>query len=169
MTRPERIVDLLRQREWRVAVAESCTGGMLGAALTSVAGASAVFPGGIIAYSDDVKRELLEVSSALIENHGAVSGAVVEAMAHGVRDALGTDVGVAVSGIAGPLGATPGKPVGTVWVAVVGPGRLITVHRYVFDGDRPAVRRQAVDAALELAAANLDEAVADLQAANPIG
>ncbi len=144
-------------------MAESCTGGLLGGAITSVPGASDVFPGGVIAYSDAVKEALLGVSPALLSQHGAVSAAAVEAMAHGVRDRLGVEVGVAISGIAGPTGGTSSKTIGTVWIAVIGPEHLITVHRYLFEGGRGEVRRLAVDAALGLLAGNLEEAVADIE------
>ncbi len=166
---PKALVDVLIRQSWTVAVAESCTGGMVGGAITSVPGSSGAFVGGVIAYSNELKQRLLDVPAAVLDRHGAVSGAAVEAMAHGVRERCQADVGVAVSGVAGPDGGTQARPVGTVWVAALGPGHIMTVHRYSFDGDRAEVRRQAVEAALGLLAVNLDEAVADLHAATPAG
>ena len=115
------VLDRLRQHHHTLAVAESCTGGAIGAALTAVPGSSAVFAGGVIAYSNAVKQRQLGVPSDLLERHGAVSDAVVMAMAEGVRDRLETDWGLAVSGIAGPGGGSDEKPVGLVHVAVAGP------------------------------------------------
>ncbi len=134
-----------------MAVAESCTGGLLGAAITAVPGASAVFRGGILAYHNDVKRDILGVTKAQLATHGAVSGATVEAMARGLRTRFAVDVAIAVSGIAGPDGGTEAKPVGTVWIAVLGPVDLLSVHKYHFDGDRDDIRRDSVQKCLELA------------------
>lgn len=156
-----RVLDLLRRGGWTLAVAESCTGGLVGAAVTDVPGSSASFLGGVIAYDDSVKRDVLNVPAQLLEGAGAVSGAAVEAMAHGLRGIAGADVCIAVSGIAGPTGARPGKPVGLVWMAVLGPEHLLAVHRFSFEGDRASVRRQAVDAALGLVESNLEQALAD--------
>ncbi|HXT70046.1 MAG TPA: competence/damage-inducible protein A [Vicinamibacterales bacterium] len=138
----------LAARNWKVSVAESCTGGMLGARLTDVAGSSQWFAGGVIAYANDVKIHQLGVAADLIEKHGAVSEPVAVAMADGVRDRLGSNAGVAITGIAGPDGGSAEKPVGTVVVAVAaGPARVRT---YRFVGDRAMVRQQSVIAALEL-------------------
>lgn len=108
----------LRELGLTLSTAESCTGGTIAAAVTSVPGSSAVFKGAVVAYSNDVKHSVLGVPVEVIEKYGAVSSAVVEAMAAGVRRLTGSDCAVATSGIAGPGGATAGKPVGTVWVAV---------------------------------------------------
>ena len=155
------IIDLCRARGFRVAVAESCTGGLLGARITAIPGASDVFRGGVIAYDDQVKQEWLQVSGADLAAHGAVSEPVVRQMAAGVRERLGTDVGVGITGIAGPGGGTPEKPVGTVWIGVeiapesrlvspvlVQPLRQARVFRLV--GDRAAIRYQATQGALEM-------------------
>ncbi|MCE9613706.1 MAG: nicotinamide-nucleotide amidohydrolase family protein [Lentisphaerae bacterium] len=139
----------LSGRGWTVAVAESCTGGLLGGRLTAVAGSSRYFRGGIIAYANDVKERLLGVAPGAIEAEGAVSATVAEAMARGVAAALGADVGVGVTGVAGPDGGTAAKPVGLVFVAV-SRGRTCEVRAVRLAGDRAAVREAAVDAALDL-------------------
>jgi PncC family amidohydrolase len=141
------ILDGLAAAGETVAVAESCTGGGLGAILTSIPGSSRAFVGGVIAYDDRVKRDLLAVSADILATHGAVSGPVATGMAMGVRNACGADWGVAITGVAGPAGGTEEKPVGTIWIAVEGPRRSAAVR--AFDGNREAVRQQAVAAALD--------------------
>jgi len=141
------LLDALRAKGKMLAVAESCTGGLLGARLTEVAGASAVFLGGVLAYADAAKRELLAVDQQLLTNHGAVSGEVAEAMARGVASRLGADLAVSITGIAGPGGGSPEKPVGTVWMAFAVNG-AVTSQRMQFSGDRAEVRARAVQAAL---------------------
>lgn len=142
------LLAALRQRGWRLAVAESCTGGMVGARLTAEAGASEVFVGGVVAYSNALKVYLLGVAPQLLEEHGAVSQAVVEAMAEGVLR-LGAECAIAITGIAGPGGGSETKPVGTVHLAAVTPvGRR---HLAVtLPGDRAAVREWATNLALDL-------------------
>jgi nicotinamide-nucleotide amidase len=135
-----------------LATAESCTGGWIAKALTDVAGSSAWFGWGVVTYSNEAKQSLLGVPAAVLEIHGAVSEPVVRAMAEGALAASGAGHAVAVSGVAGPDGGTADKPVGTVWFAWArraadGPRVRSAVHR--FDGDRAAVRRQSVRAALE--------------------
>ena len=120
-TLPEAVAQTMRSNALTLATAESCTGGSLAARLTALAGASQYFKGGIVAYSNEVKENLLGVHHDTLEQHGAVSEQTVRQMAEGVRMRLGTDYGVATSGIAGPDGGTPDKPVGTVWMAVAGP------------------------------------------------
>ncbi|GIX21241.1 MAG: hypothetical protein KatS3mg121_0024 [Gammaproteobacteria bacterium] len=134
----------------RLAVAESCTGGGLAKVLTDVPGASSWFELGVVSYSNRAKQVLLGVPPEIIEVHGAVSAETVEAMARGALERADAHLAVAISGIAGPAGGSPDKPVGTVWFAwaAVVPERL-TVARRRFDGDRAAVRRQAVRTALE--------------------
>jgi nicotinamide-nucleotide amidase len=139
---------LLSMARQTLAVAESCTAGRLGWRVTRVAGSSAYFKGGVIAYSDELKTTLLKVDRATLEAHGAVSERTAREMAAGVRTAAGADVGLAVTGIAGPGGGTPEKPVGVVFVAVAGPADR--VRRFRFAGGRDAVREQATQAALEL-------------------
>lgn len=145
----EEVVGALLDRDSRtIALAESCTGGLVAAALTSVPGSSRWVRGGVVAYDNDVKVGSLGVDSGLLETHGAVSAPVAEAMARGVRERQGADVGVAITGIAGPDGGSAEKPIGTVWIAV--DGRDCRVRRYRFPGDRQTIRRHAVSAALEL-------------------
>lgn len=115
------VLDALAARGWTLATAESCTGGAIAAQLTSVPGASRVFKGGVVAYGNPVKTAQLGVPDALLEAHGAVSEPVARAMAEGARAATGADVGVSATGIAGPGGGTPDKPVGTVWIAAATP------------------------------------------------
>lgn len=142
---------LLTKKRLTLAVAESCTGGLLGGRLTSVAGSSAFFVGGIISYANSVKVGQLGVPSKLISRHGAVSAECAAAMAHGVRKALRADLGVAITGVAGPGGGTKDKPVGLVYVSVSGPGRVDTVKKIEINGPRDAVRGRAVTAALRQA------------------
>lgn len=142
------IHELLQRRELRLAVAESCTGGRLASALTAVPGASKSFVGAIVAYDNDVKTALLGVDPSAIERHGAVSEAVVTAMARGVRERLGSDIGFATTGIAGPSGGTEEKPVGLVWFALddaCGGGGAWTVR---LRGGRAAIQTRAATVAL---------------------
>jgi PncC family amidohydrolase len=143
----------LRDAGLSVAVAESCTGGLLGAALTAIPGSSAYVRGGVIAYADDVKRDLLGVPAAVLAEHGAVSEETAVAMAEGVRAALNASVGVSITGIAGPASDETDKPVGLVYVCVVGPAmerRIEVLHR---DRGREGNRAEAVRRALRLATA----------------
>lgn len=132
-----------------LATAESCTGGGIGATLTSVPGSSAVYKGGIISYTNEVKINLLGVSADTLNCHGAVSAPVAREMAAGARKALNADVSVSVTGLAGPGGDEFGNPVGTVFIGYCDENACIS-REYHFEGDREAVRNQAVDAALEL-------------------
>jgi len=132
-----------------IAVAESCTGGLLGARLTAISGSSSVVIGGVIAYSNGVKKGLLGVTTGSLERHGAVSEEVASEMATGVRRRLGVDIGVSITGVAGPGGGTPDKPVGLVWMAVDVRGDVRT-HGSRFIGDRAEIRFRATQAALDL-------------------
>jgi nicotinamide-nucleotide amidase len=143
----EALAAALRARGWRIAAAESCTGGLVAAACTAVAGSSDWFERGFVTYSNDAKQELLGVDAALLAAHGAVSEPVARAMAEGALARAPVQLAVAVTGIAGPGGAVPGKPVGTVWLAIAGP-RGTQAERLQLDGDRAAVRAQTVAAAL---------------------
>jgi nicotinamide-nucleotide amidase len=145
----EVVLQRSRVRGFRIAVAESCTGGMLGARLTAVPGSSAVFVGGVIAYDNDVKTGLLAVDPATIRTHGAVSEEAARAMAAGVRARMGTQIAIAITGIAGPDGGTPEKPVGLVWIAAEVDGRARASHR-VYPGNREEIRQRASQGALDL-------------------
>ena len=132
-----------------LATAESCTGGGIGAALTAVSGSSAVFCGGIISYTNDVKQKLLNVPGELLMEKGAVSPEVAEAMAIGARKALHADIAVSVTGLAGPGGDAYGNPVGTVYIGYAD-ANIVLNRGFCFPGDREAVRSQAVQQALLL-------------------
>jgi nicotinamide-nucleotide amidase len=140
--------DLLLERGWKVAAAESCTGGLLLGRFTDVPGSSDWVIGGVVAYSNDVKVREVGVPPALLAEHGAVSEPVARAMADGVRERLGADVGVAITGVAGPAGGSEAKPVGTVVVALSGPSSIARTFR--FPGDRRTVRAHATAAALDM-------------------
>lgn len=140
--------DLLRARGWSIAAAESCTGGGLLARLTEVPGSSAWVVGGTVAYADAIKVRDLDVPAALITEHGAVSEPVARAMAEGVRARMGANVGIGITGIAGPGGGSEAKPVGTVVIAVA--TDTTTARPFLFPGDREAIRRHATSAALDM-------------------
>lgn len=149
-----RVGERLAARNLTLAVAESCTGGLLAAAITDNPGSSAYFQGGVVAYTNAVKESLLGVSAELLERHGAVSAEVAQAMAEGVRLRLRADLSVAITGISGPEADGTGKPVGLthVWLAADGPGEG---RSFTFGGDRWANRRDAVDEALNLLLAHV--------------
>ncbi|MFM1919570.1 MAG: hypothetical protein RLZZ303_1204 [Candidatus Hydrogenedentota bacterium] len=149
MTSSAPIIERFRARGLSLGTAESCTGGLLAAALTDVPGASEVFRGGIVAYHNDVKQALLRVDPEILATHGAVSRETAEAMASCALKVLEVDVAVAITGVAGPGGGSPEKPVGLVYIAVAGPESTF-VTRNVFEGDRDSVRRQSVSRSLEL-------------------
>jgi nicotinamide-nucleotide amidase len=140
--------DLLRERGWRLAAAESCTAGLLLGRLTEIPGSSAWIIGGVVAYANDVKTRELGVPDAMLAAHGAVSEPVARTMAEGVRASFGANIGVAITGIAGPDGGSDSKPVGTVVMAVAGPASAVKTS--LFPGDRQMVRGLAVAGALDL-------------------
>ncbi len=142
------LADALRARGWHLATAESCTGGLIAAACTSVAGSSDWFERGFVTYSNAAKTDMLGVPAALITAHGAVSEEVARAMAAGALQRAPVQLAVAVTGIAGPGGAVPGKPVGTVWLAW-GTAQRIQAERLQLGGDRAAVRSASVRLALQ--------------------
>ena len=129
--------------------AESCTGGGIGAAITAVAGASAVYKGGIISYCNEIKKAILAVPESVLSTCGAVSAETAEAMARGARKVMDTDIAVSVTGLAGPSGDDFGNPVGTVYIGYADDRRCIS-QRFLFVGDREAVRKQATEAALTI-------------------
>jgi nicotinamide-nucleotide amidase len=143
-----RVGNLLLQQSRMLATAESCTGGWVAKCITDVAGSSAWFDRGFVTYSNRAKLDMLGVTAATLEVHGAVSEATVSEMVRGVLAHSVANVAVAVSGIAGPGGSAPGKPVGTVWFAWLVSGGSTRVEMQQFNGDREAVRRQAVARAL---------------------
>lgn len=143
----EKLVGLLTARGLSCAVAESCTGGGVGRAITAVPGSSAVFLGGVVSYANSVKEDVLGVPSEVLGTAGAVSGECAAAMAAGVRSLMKSDVAVSVTGIAGPGGGSAEKPVGLVWFGIA-TAHGVRAERAVFCGDRETVRAKAVDHAL---------------------
>ena len=142
------LADALRRKGWQLAAAESCTGGLVAAACTALAGSSDWFERGFVTYSNEAKTQMLGVDAALIASDGAVSEAVARAMVKGALQHSHATLAVAVTGIAGPGGAVPGKPVGTVWLAW-GTAKQVQAERLQLDGDRDAVRGATVAAALQ--------------------
>jgi len=146
------LAQLLLDRGWKLALAESCTGGLVCATLTELSGSSEWFERGYITYSNQAKTECLGVLAELIESHGAVSEPVARAMAQGAQRNAGTNVGISITGIAGPTGGTAEKPVGTVcfgWAIVNSAGENVTAcQTKLFSGDRQAIRQQATEYAL---------------------
>ena len=157
MNLPARVGEQLLHRSRTIAVAESCTGGLVGARLTEVPGSSSYFVGGAIAYANAVKVAVLGVPELLLEEHGAVSEPVALAMAEGALSAFGADLAVATTGIAGPSGGSPEKPVGTVYIALASREGECRCRRHQFEGDRSSVRCHTVDAALRMVLEYLGE------------
>jgi nicotinamide-nucleotide amidase len=147
-----RLLDLYRTRRLRIATAESCTGGMIAAAITDVAGSSDVFDRGFVTYSNEAKTELIGVPADLIAHHGAVSVHVAREMAARALAHSRADVAVAVTGIAGPGGGSEAKPVGLVYLAVARRGGDPAIERHQFHGDRAAIRAATVERAMEMLA-----------------
>ena len=143
------VLELCRARGLKLATAESCTGGLVGARITAIPGSSDVFLGGIISYANAVKEKELHVSADLLREHGAVSEPVARAMADGACAELGAHVGIAITGIAGPDGGTEEKPVGTTWIAVRANGETRAITRK-FLGDREEIRLRASQGALDM-------------------
>ena len=143
------VLDLCSERGLHIAVAESCTGGLLGARLTAIPGSSSVVLGGVIAYANAVKEQMLGVAAETLETYGAVSESVAAEMATGARQATGAEIGISLTGVAGPGGGTPDKPVGLVWIAVDVSGEVRT-HGSRFIGDRAEIRFRSTQAALDL-------------------
>ncbi|NNJ90953.1 MAG: CinA family protein [Gammaproteobacteria bacterium] len=147
--RVELLAERMQQKGWRLACAESCTGGLLAKSCTDVAGSSRWFECAYVTYSNEAKSAMLDVPPELLEANGAVSVEVAQAMVKGVLDKAGVDVGVSITGIAGPGGGTPEKPVGTVCFGFAAKGRDIELSREVFRGDRNRIRQQSVLFALD--------------------
>jgi len=144
----ERLASELIKRNARIATAESCTGGWIAKVITDMPGSSAWFEYGFVSYGNTAKTTMLGVNPVLIEKHGAVSAAVAEAMVTGALAAANAELALAVTGIAGPDGGTPEKPVGTVWFAFAAAGKGVVSACQHFAGDRDTVRRQTVSTAL---------------------
>src|SRR5665213_1849086 len=147
----QKVLKEFIQQSKTLAIAESCTGGLIGDRLTDIAGASAFFLLGIIAYDNAAKTKILGIPSAFLKKHGAVSSHVASAMAQGVRKILKTDYGLAVTGIAGPGGGSKNKPVGLVFIAVSTKERT-TIKKFLFKGTRLAIKKQACQTALKMLA-----------------
>ena len=145
----QKIASLLTAKKQTLAVAESCTGGLLANTLTNVPGSSVFFMLGVVTYSNAAKTKTLKIPAAVIKKHGAVSAAVAQRMAQGVRRILKTDIGIGVTGIAGPTGASATKPVGLTYIAI-SQGKKDAVFEYRFKGSRVANKQQAVKAALQI-------------------
>lgn len=150
------VIEALKARRSTVALAESCTGGLVAKLLTDPPGASAVFVGGVVAYSNSVKTGILGVAPETLAAHGAVSAETAREMATGARTRLGADLALSITGIAGPTGGTPTKPVGTVWIGTA-TAEGAEARLFEFSGDRRAIREQAAAAALSLLAQLLAE------------
>jgi nicotinamide-nucleotide amidase len=152
----EALLAMYRAAGLKIATAESCTGGLVAGCLTAIPGSSDVVERGVVTYSNEAKTELVGVPADLIARHGAVSAQVVVAMAEGALEHSRADVAAAVTGVAGPGGATPGKPVGLVYICSARKGREPIVERHQFHGDRHAVRLASVEVALALLRRQLD-------------
>ncbi len=150
ITQIELLVHFLKERGMTVSTAESCTGGLLGKSITDISGSSAVYPGGVISYCNRIKHEILGVEQELLDSFGPVSEPVARQMAEGVRRVIGADLGVGITGIAGPNSDDTGRPVGLVYIGV-SDGETTLVREFHFDGDRGAIRAQAAEAAADLA------------------
>jgi PncC family amidohydrolase len=146
----QKLVSYFSEFHLSLALAESCTGGLIAERITSIPGSSVCFKGGVVSYANEVKQALLGVSPAILEIEGAVSETCAQAMADGTRRACQADIGLSVTGIAGPGGATPTKPVGLVFIGVA-TSKAISAKKFLFSGDRASIRQQAADAALQLA------------------
>jgi PncC family amidohydrolase len=145
-----KIKRVLDSKNWSLSVAESCTGGLVSARITAVSGASTFFKGSVIAYENYVKKDLLGVDENSLKIRGAVSESVAREMAQGAKEKLRTDWAVSVTGIAGPEGGSPDKPVGTVWFAVIGPGVEHCEKQQFHPGDRNRIQAEAADHVLRL-------------------
>src|SRR5215467_9588597 len=147
---PAELLERYRRAGKKIATAESCTGGMVAAALTDIAGSSDVVERGFVTYSNEAKTELLGVPASMIATHGAVSAQVATAMVQGALARAPVDIAVSITGIAGPGGATTGKPVGLVYFGIARKGGAARVERHNYQGDRASIRAAATERALEL-------------------
>lgn len=145
------IGEALKAKGWTICTAESCTGGLIAHRLTNIAGSSAYMLGGVVTYANAAKTALLSVPEAVMASAGAVSEPVARAMVDGARALFGADVAISVTGIAGPGGGTPDKPVGLTYIGVAARGHDTRVVRYVWNGDRESNKARSADAALQIA------------------
>jgi len=148
------IINTLKKRNQTITFAESCTGGRIASAFTAISGVSSVLMGSAVTYSNEIKSQWLGVKEQTLIEHGAVSSQCVDEMLSGILKMASADYAIAVSGIAGPTGGTPNKPVGTVYIGVATPKKKI-VQLHLFKGDRESVQSQATDTAIELLKNNL--------------
>jgi PncC family amidohydrolase len=155
----ERLGILLREKGLNIALAESCTGGLIASRITDIPGASDYFEAGVVVYSNQAKQRFLSVPEQSIQSHGAVSKEVAKKMAEGVRQATGTDIGLSITGIAGPAGGSPEKPVGTVYIGLSAKAGIL-VRRFQFSGDRLDIKEKSANEALQLAIDFLEGKVA---------
>ncbi|MEA4863437.1 MAG: CinA family protein [Victivallaceae bacterium] len=149
MSEAEKLLKLLEKHGWSLATAESCTGGMAASDIVDVPGASEVYKGGVVAYANEAKVRALGVREDILEEYGAVSAECAKAMAQGARSRFAADCAFSTTGVAGPAGGTPDKPVGTVWIAAATPVSFRMEQKH-FEGTRQSVRRMAVDRAISL-------------------
>ncbi len=156
MTPEEKIGTILESESLTIALAESCTGGLVAGTITDIPGSSRYFMAGLVTYSNEAKTKFLSVPEEIIAQSGAVSAIVAELMATGVRDGVGVDIGLSITGIAGPAGGSPEKPVGTVFMGLA-TKEGVWVERFLFIGDRQEIRKQATEAALSILLHYLDE------------
>jgi PncC family amidohydrolase len=156
MTPEEKIGAILQSESLTIALAESCTGGLLASRITDIPGSSRYFMAGLVTYGNGAKTKFLSVPEEIIVQNGAVSAIVAELMATGVRDGAGVDIGLSITGIAGPTGGSPEKPVGTVFMGLA-TKEGIWVERFLFIGDRREIRKQATEAALNMLLHYLEE------------
>ncbi len=155
MTTEEKVGLILREKGFKVAIAESCTGGLIADRVTNVPGSSDYFDLGLVTYSNESKERLLSVPRNILERNGAVSREVAMAMAEGVRKAAPANIGLSVTGIAGPGGGSPDKPVGTVYIGISAGGKTV-VRQFLFPGDRLDIKSAASEEALKLLLAHLE-------------
>jgi len=148
LRREERLGELLREKRVRLAVAESCTGGLIASRITDIAGSSDYFEAGTVVYSNRAKQTFLSVPLEILEKHGAVSRETAETMAEGVRAKSGADIGLSVTGIAGPTGGSAEKPVGTVYIGLATGERLL-FKKFQFEGGRLAIKEETTNEALQ--------------------
>jgi nicotinamide-nucleotide amidase len=156
MTLEKKIGEILQKRILTVGLAESCTGGLVASRITNVPGSSAYFMAGLVTYSNKAKTKFLSVPDKIIARNGAVSNIVAKRMAKGVRTAAGVDIGLSITGIAGPAGGSPGKPVGTVFVALA-TKKEVFVRKFLFSGNRREVRKRSSEEALTMLLDYLEE------------